>query len=92
MTPQTLVKIMIVICLLSLAAGGIALAQSGGSFKLRQHTVDGGGGVSSGGAFEVSGTAGQVDAGTSSGGAFTLYGGFWHPEEAQRIYLPMVTR
>ena len=66
------------------AAGAILLAainfadaqSSGGSFRIRAHTIDGGA-RSTGGAFALSGTTGQADAGDHLGGSFRLRGGFW---------------
>ncbi|MCI0747394.1 MAG: hypothetical protein L0Y58_18465 [Verrucomicrobia subdivision 3 bacterium] len=40
-----------------------ALAQSGGSYKLNWHTIDGGGGRCAGGAFAIHGTIGQPESG-----------------------------
>lgn len=63
--------------LVFLAAIGLANAQSsGGGFRIRSHTIDGGA-RSTGGAFVLSGTTGQADAGDHVGGAFRLRGGFW---------------
>ncbi|HOX72668.1 MAG TPA: hypothetical protein PK001_13100 [Dokdonella sp.] len=60
-----------------LVAIDVAVAQSaGGSFRIRSHTIDGGG-RAVGGAFTLSGTAGQMDAGDHLGGVFRLRGGFW---------------
>lgn len=58
----------------------VAVSQTGGSYDLSWHTVDGGGGLgSSGGAFELGGTIGQPEANTpASGGAYDMQGGFWH--------------
>ncbi|MCA9873894.1 MAG: hypothetical protein KC441_09570 [Anaerolineales bacterium] len=80
------------VCLVCLVMGGLVLAQSGGSFALRQYTIDGGGGSSAGSAFVVRGTAGQADAGTASGGTFQINGGFWHSRGPETIYLPFVLR
>jgi hypothetical protein len=57
----------------------VASAQTGGTFDLSWHTVDGGGGDNStGGTFALGGTLGQPDAGAPmTGGTFTLTGGFW---------------
>ncbi len=64
--------------LLLVCASGLAVAQSsGGSFRLRAHSIDGGGQGSSGGAFVVTGSIGQPDAGVHAGGTFRLTGGLW---------------
>jgi hypothetical protein len=53
-------------------------AVSGGSYTIKRHTIDSGGGQSSGGEFSLHGTIGQLDAGpTLSGASFQLQGGFW---------------
>ncbi len=83
-----IVAIMLVVCLLILAAG-LALAQTGGGFEMRQYTIDGGGGASLGGPFVVRGTIGQAAAGTLSNGAFVLHGGFWR-QLGSELYLPVV--
>ena len=80
------------VCLICLVIGGLVLAQSGGSFELRQYTIDGGGGSSAGSGFMVRGTAGQTDAGTASDGAFQINGGFWHSQGPEVVYLPFVQR
>ncbi len=67
--------------LLTLALGGIVLAQTGGGYDLTWWTVDGGGGTVSGAGYTLMGTAGQPDAGAPlTGGGYTLTGGFWQPE------------
>ncbi|MCA9935899.1 MAG: hypothetical protein KC415_18315 [Anaerolineales bacterium] len=90
MNRRFLLGVLIITCVLCLVIGGIVTAQSGGTFDLRQSTVDGGGGASLGGTFMVRGTAGQADAGMVSGGTFDLTGGFWHYRGPQAIYLPVV--
>lgn len=82
----------LLLCLL-LAAGGVALAQSGGPYDLSWHTFDGGGGAASGGPYTLQGTAGQADAApVMSGGAYTLQGGFWAATANGPVYLPLVQR
>jgi len=91
-------RTLVVMLLLAAVGGAVALAQSGGSFDLTWHTVDGGGragSASTGGSFALSGTIGQPDAGpTLSGGAFGLDGGFWSGggNLLYRVYLPIVVR
>jgi hypothetical protein len=46
-----------------LAFISLALAQSGGDYKLIWSTIDGGGGQTSGGPYILTGTIGQPDAG-----------------------------
>jgi hypothetical protein len=92
MSQRNLVRILLAICLAGLLIGSAALAQSGGTFTLRQHTVDGGGGASTGGAFALRGTAGQADSGTVVGGTFQVNGGFWHPTSPNMIYIPVTLR
>ena len=60
--------------------GGIAAAQTGGNFAIKDSTVDGTAHVSSGGAFAVEVRLGQGLAGPSvSGGNFAVGGGFFPP-------------
>lgn len=65
------------------AASGLyvamAVAQSGGSYRIAPATIAGGGGVSAGGAYRLSGTFGQPAIAALSAGEFTLYDGFWGP-------------
>jgi hypothetical protein len=57
-------KPFILLSLLLLFAGAHgAAAQSGGTYNLRWHTIDGGGGRCSGGAFTLHGTIGQPESG-----------------------------
>ncbi len=66
------------LAILLAGCGGLALAQSsGGVFRLKAHSIDGGGQRSSGGNFAVTGSVGQADAGTHAGGSFVLRGGLW---------------
>ena len=92
MSQRNWVIIFTAVCLVCLLIGGLVLAQSGGSFDLRQYTIDGGGGSSVGTGFMVRGTAGQADAGLASGGAFQISGGFWHSQGPKVVYLPFVQR
>lgn len=92
MNKRYLAKILIVACLIFLVVGSIVLAQSGGAFDLRKHTIDGGGGSSSGGTFVVRGTAGQADAGTVEGGTFKINSGFWYSSSPYIVYLPTILR
>ena len=55
----------------------LALAQSGGPYKLEWSTIDGGDGKSSGGQYVLTGTIGQPDAAYSSSGNYQVLGGFW---------------
>lgn len=64
-------------CASALPAGADQPPLTGGEFRVRRATIDGGGGESSGGPFTVRGTIGQPDAATASGGGFRLRGGFW---------------
>jgi hypothetical protein len=75
-------------CLVCLVAG-LALAQSGDTFELRQFAIEDGGGASSGGSFALRGTIGQADAGKSGGVSFKVNGGFWH-KLGSDIFLPVV--
>lgn len=92
MKQRNWIKILTAVCLICLVFGGLALAQSGGTFHVVQSTVDGGGGSSSGGQFLVRGTVGQADAGMVSGGDFQVNGGFWHSREPDLVYLPIIVR
>lgn len=92
MTRQNLLKLFLAFALVFLVGGNVAQAQVGGTFELRQHTVDGGGGASSGGTFALNGTIGQPDAGLVTGGTFSLNGGFWNNRGPKMLYLPIVTR
>lgn len=68
---------------LSLLAGGMSLAQTGGDFDLSWWTVDGGGGVASGDGFGLTGSVGQPEmAPALTGGDFTLTSGFWPGESS----------
>ncbi len=87
-TPRLVLTSMILTALLVLVAG-LALAQTGGGFEVRQFTVDGGGGASSGGTFALRGTIGQAEAGTLSKGTFVLHGGFWR-QLGTELFLPVV--
>ena len=80
--------ILIAAGLLVLVAG-LALAQTGDGFGVRQFTIDGGGGASTGGSFSVRGTIGQAEAGTLSNGTFVLHGGFWS-QAGSELFLPVV--
>ncbi len=89
-----------------LLLAGSALAQTGRSFDLSWHTVDGGGALNltglsdpSGFGFALGGTTGQPDAGLLSGGGMTLGGGFWGggaavlpPPGGYEVYLPVVQK
>lgn len=92
MRRHNLILILLAICLFGLVIGSVALAQSGGIFDLRQHTVDGGGGASTGGTFALRGTAGQADSGAVAGAAFRVNGGFWHSTGPNRIFIPVTLR
>ena len=54
-----------------------ASAQSGGTYELSWHTIDGGAGTSSGGSYVLTGTIAQPDAGWMAGGTYEILGGFW---------------
>lgn len=68
--------------------GTYSLAQTGGPYDLRWHTIDGGGGGGSGGPYRLDGTIGQPDAGTMSGADYLLQGGFWPQGIACIVDLP----
>lgn len=68
------------VCAVLLFAASALHAQSGGPYRIRKSTIDGGGVTAiAGGEYTSSGTVGQPDATTIAGGAFVLYGGFWSP-------------
>lgn len=71
-------KIPIVLLLASTAAVA-ATEPIGGAWKLRSHTIDGGGRTSNGGVWSATTTIGQADAtaATASGGSWAAQGGFW---------------
>lgn len=71
--------LLIVAALLALASA--AAAQTGGTYGLRWHTIDGGGATqSNGGAYTLGGAAGQPDAqAPAAGGSYGLQGGFRTP-------------
>ena len=84
---------------IALAAGGVALAQSGGGYDLTWNTLDGGGQTfSEGGGYSLGGTVGQAEAGPAlAGGGYTLVGGFWGgegaaPSPANALYVPLLFR
>ena len=66
------VSLLLVLCL-----PVVALAQSGGGYKLKKITIDGGGGKVTGGGYVLNVTVGQHDAGDPTGGGYVLSGGFW---------------
>ena len=79
--------------ILAFLMGGVALAQTGGSYNLEWHTFDGGGGTASGGTYALSGTIGQPDAQVMTGGSCTLSGGFWGGATSDSTtYAPLVLR
>jgi len=66
------------LALATVLAGGIARAQSGGTYDLSWSTIDGGGiTTAGGGSYALDGTLGQWDAGQMAGGTYVLGGGFW---------------
>lgn len=70
--------------------GALAGSQSpsGGEFKLRRATIDGGGGEATGGQYFLQGTIGQYDTGgMSDDGEFKLRGGFWTPSGSSDLLL-----
>ena len=68
---------------LLLLASGLALAQSGGDFRVQRSTL-GAGTAMQGGAFRVEASLAQVDATPIAiGGDFALAGGYW-PSAAAR--------
>ncbi len=80
------------LALLLLAGGGLAYAQSGGSYDLTWWTIDGGGAVAvSGGPYTLLSGVGQPDAAPNAGGGYTLQSGFWPSYlPAGDIYLPII--
>jgi len=76
---------------------GVVYAQSGGSYDLSWHAVDGGGVTfSTGGTYTLGGTIGQPDAGQLTGDDYILGGGFWGGGTLTgatcAVYLPLVVR
>jgi len=73
---RTTLTSMTVLALLAVAMP--AVGQSGGAFRIRAATVDGGGAtIVAGGNLHMGGTIGQADAGALGGGVFIVRGGFW---------------
>lgn len=83
--------------MITMFAGGVALA-AGPVYEMNSWTVDGGGAiVSEGGNFKLGGSIGQPDAGAMSGGDFKLGGGFWgggalSSTSPSNVYLPIVIK
>ena len=65
------------VLLVMLAASSVAVAQSGGPYRIVWNTIDGGGGTSAGGPYTMTGTIGQPDAGYHYQSPYELLGGFW---------------
>lgn len=60
----------------------------GGSFVLRTHTIDAGGGSVTGSGFAATTTIAQADANVAlAGGAFVVRGGFWPTPRARNEIL-----
>jgi hypothetical protein len=98
MRKKWLFKYVLPVFIITLLAGGVALAQGG--YTLGRGPVAGGGYiVSTGPPYSLGGTIGQPDAGSMSGsgagGDFTLGGGFWGggaSSSTYRIYLPLILK
>jgi len=95
--PKLVPALVTVVFVITLFAGGVALAQGG--YKLSRGTVAGGGtSASTGGSYSLGGSIGQLDAGAMSGGDYTLDGGFWGGGGVQpssptyRVYLPITLK
>lgn len=90
MRSQTILGVVVGVVFAGLL-GSEATAQSGGHYRLRSNTIDGGGvNESTGGSFTLSGTIGQPDASVLEGGTYTLRGGFW--SAGQLHVLPALSR
>jgi hypothetical protein len=72
------IQVMIVVSVLCIAH----IAQSGGTYDLKDSVIANGGGTSSGGNYEISGTAGQNFASGSAltGGGYSHTTGFWYSQ------------
>lgn len=69
-----------IVAFVSIAIVSVALAQSGGGYTVRRHTIDGGGERMTGAnGLVLTGTVGQPDAGVATSGVngYALTGGFW---------------
>ena len=82
-----------------LAGTGLASAQSGGSFDLSWHSVDGGGDSLSGGGYSLEGTIGQPEADPPiAGGNYSLGSGLWSivvessGSLPTQVFLPIVVK
>ncbi len=86
---------LIILLALGLMLGGVTYAQTGGTYDLSWHTIDGGGGAMTGGGYTLTGSIGQPDVG-SAGGGYSLNGGFWNGSSngssTKYIYLPLVLK
>lgn len=69
--------------LAALITGGLyaalALAQSGGPYRIAPATIAGGGGAIAGGPYQLSGTLGQPATATMNAGSYRMFDGFWSP-------------
>jgi len=84
--------VLLALALSLLLAGGVALAQTGGSYDLAWSSVDGGGGVASGGTYVLTGSIGQADVGAAlTGDGYTLTGGFL-VVRGTTVFVPMSLR
>ena len=72
--------------LLSLAAAGVALSQSGGEYDLSWSKVTGGGGTSAGGSYLLTSSIGQPLAGQVQGSGYVIESGFWGGAAMEQIF------
>jgi hypothetical protein len=89
-TKHSLKQMLLALCALTMVVLPAALApsaftQEGGSYKLRQSVIAGGGGASTNASTNLIGTIGQEVLGLSSGGAYSLNAGFWQSQPAGAV-------
>ena len=92
---KSLIPILLLAALASLALTAIVLGQASGALNLSWSTIAGGGGESTAGQYALDDSLGQPIASrapSSGGDRFSLTDGFWQLGSAEtRIYLPFIS-
>jgi hypothetical protein len=90
---RSLVMLVLVLLLVMLAVGGVALAQTSGSYNLEWHVIGGGGQPATSAHYAVNSTAGQGAASPpySASANYMVSSGYWFGLLYEK-YLPLILR